>query len=88
MRPRVVFLALRSFPLDDGETQNMADIISISAHFRKGYQPARSIEADAAIILFPGVRYERAKGDSGHADEQTHSPKGKARGEGRQKSQA
>jgi hypothetical protein len=78
-----VLLALRSFPLADGETQNMADVISISAHQRRGYQPPHLSGAGATIILFPGVRYERPEDTTDEAGEPARSPKGKTRHETR-----
>ncbi len=49
----------------------MADIISISAHASADRRPSRSAESEveAEIIVFPGVRYERADGPNDEADE-------------------
>lgn len=56
----------------------MADIISIGAHQRSGYQPPRADGPGAAIIMFPGVRYERPD-DAADAADEPRPPKGTAR---------
>ena len=63
----------------------MADIIPLNPHARRGVQTnVRKPDAGAIIVIFPGVRYERAATD-GLIDDGSR-PVGKPRRAGRERS--
>ena len=67
----------------------MADIISIRSHPAWGYEPLpRTAGGNAAIIMFPGVRYERPAEMPAKSAKPSRSAKAKSGDRGKRKSQA
>lgn len=66
----------------------MAAIISIRSHPHWGERRASAADTDAAIIIFPGVRYERPEDDDCEENEPQASAKDKRRGGERRKTRA